>query len=392
MTNNKNEHIDSMIVCSSGYPTPTDSVCPFVEQIVNAYSQMGIKVTVVAPQSIIKHLLRGTELHPRKREYTYNNGVPVTVYQPYVFSLGGRFGRLNSILRDRAVYRTLKRNKIKADICYGHFWHHAYSLYKYAKENNMPLFAISGESSISCHRIKNKNELAPFIDYVKGLVCVSSKNRDESREKELLLDEKKCIVIPNAIDNTIFKVYDRTDARKQLGLKDDDFVVAFTGWFDNNKGVQRVSNAIDKLGDFRIKSIFIGDNRDGSGIRPDCEGVVFMGRLTHSQVPLYLNMADVFVLPTLHEGCNNAIIEAMACGLPIISSNLSFNWDVLNKSNSILVDPMNIDDIAMAIKQLKEDKLLRKQMSQHALETAEGLTINRRAERIISFIEAKCHN
>jgi len=100
-------------------------------------------------------------------------------------------------------------------------------------------------------------------------------------------------------------------------------------------------------------------------------------------------MADVFVLPTLAEGCNNAIIEAMACGLPIISSNLPFNWDVLDANNSILVDPMSVEDIASAIKALKDDKTRKESMSKAALSTAAELTTDKRAERIINFIESR---
>ena len=381
--------IKSIVVCSSGYPTPTDSVAPFVEQIVNAFSQRDISVTVVAPQSIVKHWLRGAELHPKVRTYTYHGGLPITVYQPYVLSFGGRFERLNSILRDRSVYRTLKKHKIKTDVCYGHFWHHAYSLLKYAQKNTIPLIVVTGEAKISCHKLKTTEELKTFSDYLSGVICVSSKNRDESIQNGLLPDVNKSIVIPNAIDNSLFHIMEKETLRKSHGISNKDFVVAFTGWYDHNKGVKRVSDAIQMIGDKSIKSFFIGDIRDGGGIIPDCDGILHKGRLLHNLIAEYLNMADVFVLPTLSEGCNNAIIEAMACGLPIISSNLPFNWDVLNERNSIMVDPMNVAEIATAFKSLKYDEERREIMSNAALETAADLTIDKRAERIIKFIESK---
>lgn len=379
----------SMIVCSSGYPTPTDSVCPFVEQIVNAYSQKGISVTVIAPQSITKHWLRGAELHPKKHVYSYKDGLPITVYQPNVLSFGGRFERLNTILRDRAVYRILKKNKIKADICYGHFWHHAFSLFKYAKENSIPLFVVSGEAKISCHIVKTHEELKPFIEYVKGVICVSSKNRDESIDDGLLLDVSKCTVIPNAIDNSLFHLMDKNVLRTKHKVGKNDFIVAFTGWYDHNKGIKRVSDAIKQIDDPEIKSFFIGDARDGDGIQPNCEGILFRGRLPHEQVPEYLNMADVFVLPTLAEGCNNAIIEAMACGLPVISSDRTFNWDVLNRDNSILIDPLNVNEIAKAIIELKQNKTRRAAMAKAAIATADGLTTDKRADKMLNFIVSR---
>lgn len=381
--------INSILVSATGYPTPTDAVAPFVEQIVNAFSLNGISVTVVAPQSIVKHWLRGNELHPKERVYTYKNGLPITVYQPYSLSIGNRFSKINAWLRERAVHRELRKRKIKPDVCYGHFWEHAYSLYEYSKKNSIPLFVVSGESKISLHELKTPKQLAGFIDYVKGVICVSTKNKDESVEDKLLKDISKCIVIPNAIDNDLFYQKNKLELREKHGIANDDFVIAFTGWYDRNKGVSRVSDAIKKIGDKNIKAVFIGDSRDGNGLQPDCDGILHKGRLPHEQIPDYLNMADAFVLPTLREGCCNAIIEAMACGLPIISSNLPFNWDVLNDKNSIMVDPMNVDEIASAIVELKSNRSKLESMSNAALETAAGLTIEKRAEKIINFIESR---
>ena len=95
------------------------------------------------------------------------------------------------------------------------------------------------------------------------------------------------------------------------------------------------------------------------------------------------------MLPTLAEGCCNAIVEAMSCGLPIISSNLSFNWDVLDDNNSIMVDPNDVNAIAKAIEQLRDDKELRSRMAASSLEKAKSLTIDQRARGIIDFLITK---
>ena len=95
------------------------------------------------------------------------------------------------------------------------------------------------------------------------------------------------------------------------------------------------------------------------------------------------------MLPTRAEGCCNAIIEALACGLPVISSNLPFNKDVLDNSCSILVDPDNIKEISNALKTLVTDYKLRTDLSYGSLEKSKELTISNRAKSIISFIK-KC--
>ena len=110
------------------------------------------------------------------------------------------------------------------------------------------------------------------------------------------------------------------------------------------------------------------------------------GTINHNELPDYLNAADVFVLPTLSEGCCNAMIEAMACGLPIISSDASFNWDVLHETNSLLIDPNSVSQIQDSILKLYNDKQLRNKLADGAIKSASCLTLKKRAERIISFI------
>ena len=147
----------------------------------------------------------------------------------------------------------------------------------------------------------------------------------------------------------------------------------------------RVSKAIEGIPENDVYSIFIGEGPE----EPNNPNILFKGKVTHNDVPLYLNAADVFVLPTLQEGCCNAVVEAMACGLPIISSNLPFNWDVLNMDNSIMVDPLNVEEIKQAIIKLRDDVQLRLAMSCAALEKAKELTIQERARKILSFMQQR---
>ena len=88
----------------------------------------------------------------------------------------------------------------------------------------------------------------------------------------------------------------------------------------------------------------------------------------------------------MNEGCSNAIVEAIACGLPIISSNLPFNDDILDSSNALLVNPESVDDIASAIKQLMDNSDLRQKLAEGSKEKAKSLRIEFRAKKIIEFI------
>lgn len=133
-------------------------------------------------------------------------------------------------------------------------------------------------------------------------------------------------------------------------------------------------------------SLFIG--RPGEE-QPSCNNILFQGPVKHEKLITYLNSADIFVLPTLHEGCCNAIVEAIACELPVVSSDRSFNHDILNEDNAILVNPEDPKQVAKAIIRLRDNGDLYEHLAEGARNTAKTLTIDIRANKIISFIEQK---
>ncbi len=370
----------NICIISENYPAEGHPFFAFVENLCVNIVRGGHNVTVIAPQSLSKILLRGIKKLPYK---SFADGV--TIYRPLYITTGSVSTTFNYASFRRAVSRVFSKIHNRIDVCYGHFWHSAYAVYPLAKKYKKPLFVATGECEIELHKNVDNEKLKDFVEYVSGVVCVSTKNKEESIDAGLT-SEEKCVVIPNAIDNNVFKLFDRGRARKHYGLSEDDFVVAFVGGFIQRKGPGRLAAAIDSLNDDNIKSLFIGYCHNGVIEYPDCRGIIFRDQLRHDEIPFALNAADVFVMPTLHEGCCNSIIEAMACGLPVISSDRSFNYDVLNDSNSILVDPMSVTEIAAAIKRIKDDKQLCCDLKQGAIETSKQLTIQHRARKIIDFI------
>lgn len=371
----------NILVLALDYPNKYRVSFAFVKTLVDTLADRGNHCYVIAPHSINreKRIWRGLETFQMK------HGGSITIARPNHISFSNwKIGkiRLNDIARKLAIKKALRQMKFKPDVAYGHFWICGWELYGYSKRHELPLFVATGESVIA-DSIIIKRSMKPFFEYVKGVICVSSKNRDESIELGLTVADK-CLVAPNSINASQFYQMDRRQVRFDLKIPQDVFVVAFVGWFKHVKGPERVAAAIDSITEGEpVYSIFIGG---GSEENPQCKNILFKRYFKHDVIPKYLNAADVFVLPTRHEGCCNAIVEAMACGLPVISSNLPFNWDILNERNSLMVDPDNIEEIARAIVILRDDKEKRKRLARGALETASDLTIDKRAEMIESFI------
>lgn len=377
----------NILISASGYPSPSVPYAAFVKNIAEEMARQGHRVTVIAPQSLTKSLIRRIPVLP-KVEIQKNDGAEVTIIRPWVISFGDGWGVCFTNLFTRIAVCSAALKLSPPDIIYAHFWSSADNILNYVMKKKLPLFVATGEDVIDFDLNVKQRRLDFIRQYTKGVICVSTKNMNESIEHGLAAPEK-CRVFPNAVNSKLFHLMDKTLAREKLGCSVSDFIVAYCGRFNHRKGVSRVSDAIKVLGDNNVKSIFIGGLADNYGKEPDCPNIIFKGRLSHDRIPLYLNAADVFVLPTLAEGCPNSVIEAMACGLPIISSDLPFNYDILDDTNSILIDPMDVTEIAEAIRRMKSDEEFRRRLRMGAIDSVSDLTISKRVSRILGFINGE---
>ena len=374
------------------YPTKEYPINTFLDQLVCQFADMGIKCTVIAPYSPIRDKLNKRNYHPQKHLVKQTKkGACIDIYCPH---MPPAFGvKIAGIDFTKILYGKLfltvaekeyRRNKIEADALYAHFVIPAgLTAAVLSAKLHIPYFIAYGESSIDI--IKNHIDLETAnrkLLNISGVIAVSTKNKQELVSNRVVSDEKVS-VFPNAIDTGSFYLMNKNEVRKELEIPESCFIVAFVGHYIHRKGPLRVAAAIKDMTD--VNSFFIGDGEE----KPDCDGILLTGRLPHDEIVKYLNAADVFVLPTLAEGCSNAIVEAMACGLPIISSNLPFNDDILDDTNSIRIDPNNIDEIKSSIQLLRDNSVLREKLALGAIKKAEMLRIENRAQNIIKFMEEK---
>lgn len=369
--------INSILVITPNYPIDGEPVYPFVKDLCEQFVKIGCDIVVLSPQSITSCILHSKKIRPRKR-FDIVSGKKIFIYQPLYITFPHKYHNINNFFIRLCLKLFFIKYKINQDVVYCHFWSSAFAALPSVIRNNVPLFVASGESDIKM-LFSTKFGLKKLRDYVKGVICVSSKNRDESIDLGLTIYEK-CEVFPNGVNTELFHLRDRAMCRNLLGLPQDAFIIIFIGWFIERKGAERVAKAISQLGG--VNSIFIGKGYEN----PKCEGILFKGTLEHNEIPFYLSASDVFVLPTLHEGCCNSIVEAMSCGLPIISSNLPFNWDILDDTNSIMVNPNNVDEISYAIAMLRDNPEKRMSLAEGAIRKAQSLTITQRANSIIQFM------
>lgn len=218
------------------------------------------------------------------------------------------------------------------------------------------------------------------LDGLTGIVSVSTKNTNELDDLGIVKGVP-IFTAPNSTDLSLFYKKDKRECRLKLGLPQDKFIVGFVGGFIERKGDKRLLEAVNQIDGAYAAFAGRGDNP------PSGDKVIFCKALEHEVVSDFLNAIDVFCLPTFSEGACNAIVEAMACGAPIISSDLPFNDDALDESNSIRIDPVSVQDIRRAIEKMMNSPKKREVLSKRSLEKAQEFEIGQRANRILNFIK-----
>ncbi len=384
-----NNKVQSITIIAGNYPYPGQMKLVFVQQLVHALLDLGVKVTVVAEQSVVHAVVHKENLIPIHYKAKTETGVEYDVYRPYTLSFGNNnpLKELTMLYNKRAITSLLK--KINSDVLYCHFWSSALPVYDFALKYKKPLFVACGEGDNALEDMvasMHKDKFDKLVEAVTGVVSVSSENKRKCLDFGLIT-ENRVDVFPNCVNTDVFHQMDVTSFKQKLGIKETDFVIGFVGGFIPRKGPDRIAKAITKLNDPDIKVIFAGKPFPGYPYDFNCPGILHKGPLNHDELPKYMNCADVFVMPTQKEGCCNAIVEALAMGLPIISSDGPFNDDILDEKNSIRLNPDDVDAIAEAIKNLKDDKVLRQSMSEYSLSRHEEYSIQGRAKKILSFIE-----
>jgi len=319
----------------------------FVAQLANELENEGVDVSILAPKSIA-NLARD---NGKKDDINFQDIMSVERPLFPTFSsrkiLGFNLARFSDKGFVKAVLKS-KISKLTFDFYYGKFLlKGGAAAVELGKLNKKPSFIDLGESKLLEVLDEDAKKIArSILELASGIICVSERLRQEA----ILLgaDPGKVIVIPNRADPAIFRPMDQALCREELNLNRDVKLVAFVGYFINRKGIHYVEKSIRELNEagHNIQGIFIGSGP----LEPSDDICTFKGTLAHSELPIWLNAADVFCLPTVAEGNCNAINEAMAIGLPIVSSNIpDVVYQLENYHRSVLVDPRSLESIKNGI-------------------------------------------
>lgn len=175
------------------------------------------------------------------------------------------------------------------------------------------------------------------------------------------------------------------DIREEVGLKPDDFVVLVVGRLEKNKNCGTVIDAVRKVPN--VKLVFCGDGEDRQMLEEKSKGlgnrVIFLGNRTDMS-DVY-HMADCFVMASYREGLSRSIMEAMACGLPCIVTDIRGNRDLINKA--FLFNPKDADALADKIRKVCESSEQRDMMKARNLEKIREFSFNKVVDELSKIYE-----
>ncbi|NHI94821.1 MAG: glycosyltransferase [Candidatus Lokiarchaeota archaeon] len=177
-------------------------------------------------------------------------------------------------------------------------------------------------------------------------------------KKNLKLKNKNININPNFVDINLFKNKD---------LKKLENSIVYVGRLEKQKNLFSLINAISNT-KFELHLIGEGNLKEEliKHAQQKNSNVIFEGYIVNEEIPNFINKFEVFILPSYYEGMPKSLIEAMACGLPVIGTRVKGIKELIyNNKNGILCD-LDSNSIKKAIINLMENQELKKRLGKNA--------------------------
>jgi glycosyltransferase involved in cell wall biosynthesis len=239
---------------------------------------------------------------------------------------------------------------------------------------------LGSNYDLDLSRLTWKRKEKAWRDISIRVVAPSRWMADQAQRSSLLGDQKTDI-IPNALDETVFRPIRQSTAREILNLSGDDADLLLFGALgpesNPRKGFSLLQEALTYLSDLSRQDFqlaIFGKSESGNEGSRITAGVPtkYLGRLDdNTTLALAYSTADVMIVPSRRESFGQTASEALACGTPVAAFNTSGLRDVVDhKKNGYLADVFDSKDLAQGIRWILEDQTRHRRLSDSARKKA----------------------
>jgi len=252
-----------------------------------------------------------------------------------------------------------------------------------------------------------KRKLKFYKRLFKNLAGITTTNSWKKQQliKQFNLSTNKILAYPNGVDLAEFNLkVEKNQTRDKLKLPIDKYLVGYVGMLKTmgmEKGIDLAIKTLKFL-DKKTSLVLVGGEEDelvsykkfvdDLGLT---ERVIFVGWVKHQFIPLYLQACDILIAPypkTEHYDFFMSpmkIFEYMASGRPIVATDLTSIREILNETNSVIVEANDVESLVTGITKLYNNQILTKIISQKALVDVRQYSWEKRAEKVLQFMEKK---
>ena len=255
-----------------------------------------------------------------------------------------------------SVRSQVKKQGISYDLIHCHYtWSGGYVGARLKEESGMPL-VITGHGydvySLPFRDDEWKEKIQHVLNAADHVITVSRSNLACIRKMGI---STPVTVIPNGFKSTLFYPRDPLECRKALGLPADRKIVLSVGSLETVKGQKHLVDAAKKVvgAGKDVLFVIVGAGELHAELERQIRSLgmedhfMLAGGKPHSEVPVWMNACDVFVLPSLNEGNPTVMFECLGCGKPFVGTRVGGVPEIISsKDYGCLAAPADPDDLA----------------------------------------------
>lgn len=328
------------------------------ERMFRVGAHLPLCVVAPTPWFPFQFLLRLVRPHFRPSPPAHQVQQGFDVWYPRYFSFPGLFKRFDGFFMAVATYPLLRRLKRqgRVDLIDAHFGYpDGYAATRVARWLDVPVtITLRGTEYRHSKSKALARRLALAFERCSHIFSVSAALKDVALAQGVSPD--KVQVVGNGVDTGKFVVMPKAQCREALDLPQGVPVLISVGGLVERKGFHRVIEVIPGLLKSHPDLVYLivgGASAEGNN-RSELEAQVarlglgrhvrFLGTRASSELSAVLCAADVFVLSTRAEGWANVFLEAMACGLPVVTTDVGGNKEVVSRSELGTIVPFGDSD------------------------------------------------